>query len=204
MGVPSCGNYEFKSRSAASIVRRWFELPTRVNTHAASGRKKGIHMARSRRKNGRSATSGAQARLVGTLHQVYLAGLGALSKASQGAPQVFEELVAEGARVHEDTRGAAEKALQGVLAGVQERVSSRVGQVRGQAADVLDGLEKVFQTRVHRALTQLGVPSSEEVAALSKRVDVLNANIGKLTRQPRRTPRHRAGAQRVAAPAAAS
>src|SRR5690348_3404977 len=109
---------------------------------------RGIHMARSRRKGGRSAAPGAQARLIGTLHQVYLAGLGALSKASQGAPQLFEELVAEGARVHADTRGAAEKALQGVLAGVQEHVSSRVGQVRGQAADALEGLEKIFQTRV--------------------------------------------------------
>lgn len=161
-------------------------------------------MARTRRKGGASAAPEAQARLLGTLHQVYLAGLGALSKASNGAPQLFEELVAEGARVHADTRGAAEKALQGLMAGVQERVNTRVGQVRGQAADVLDGLEKVFQTRVHRALTQLGVPSSEEVAALSRRVDTLNANINKLSRQGRRTPRPRGGASKQAAQAAAS
>ena len=161
-------------------------------------------MARTRRKGGAAAAAGAKTRLIGTLHQVYLAGLGALSRASNGAPQLFEELVAEGARVHADTRGAAEKALQGVLAGVQERVNSRVGQVRGQAAEALDGLEKVFQTRVHRALAQLGVPSAEEVTALSKRVDVLNANINKLTRRPRRAPRSRARAARAAAPAAAA
>jgi poly(hydroxyalkanoate) granule-associated protein len=165
---------------------------------------KGIHMARTRRKGGRSAASGVQLRLIGTLNQIYLAGLGALSKASNGAPQLFEELVAEGARVHADTRGAAEKALQGVLSGVQERVNTRVGQVRGQAADVLDGLEKVFQTRVHRALTQLGVPSAEEVASLSKRVDTLNVNINKLTHRARKTPRSHAGASRAPAPAAAA
>lgn len=159
-------------------------------------------MAKSRRKSGRSAASGAQARLIGTLHQVYLAGLGALSKASQGAPQLFEELVAEGARVHADTRGAAEKALQGVLAGVQERVGARVGQVRGQAADALDGLEKVFQTRVHRALAQLGVPSAEEVSALSKRVDTLNSNINRMARA-RRPARPRTAASRTASPTAA-
>ncbi|MDE2263106.1 MAG: phasin family protein, partial [Gammaproteobacteria bacterium] len=56
---------------------------------------------------------------------------------------------------------------------------------------------------VHRALTQLGVPSAEEVSALSKRVDTLNANIGKMARQTRKTPRSRAGASRAAAPAAA-
>jgi len=164
-------------------------------------------MARTKRKGGgRRAAPDVQTRLIGTLHQVYLAGLGALSKASNGAPKLFEELVAEGARVHADTRGAAEKALQGVLAGVQERVNTRVGQVRGQAADALEGLEKVFQTRVHRALTQLGVPSAEEVTALSKRVDTLNTNINKMTRRARRTPRHRAraGAPRAPAPAAAA
>ncbi len=156
-------------------------------------------MARTRRKGGASAAADSQTLLLGALHQVYLAGLGALAKASSGAPQLFEELVAEGARVHADTRGAAEKALQGLMSGVQDRVNMRVGQVRGQAADALDGLEKVFQTRVHRALTKLGVPGAEEVAALSKRVDTLNANINRLTRQARRTPRPRAGASRSSA-----
>ena len=166
-------------------------------------------MARTKRKSGRAAAADTQARLLSTLHQVYLAGLGALARASSGAPQLFDELVAEGARVHADTRGAAEKALQGMMGGVQERVGARIGQVRGQAADVLDGLEKVFQTRVHRALTQLGVPSAEEVTALSKRVDTLNANISRLTREARGAPRprprtSRRGASKTGAPAAAS
>jgi poly(hydroxyalkanoate) granule-associated protein len=166
---------------------------------------RGNQMARgTRRKGGRSPASGAEARLLGTLHQVYLAGLGALSKARSGAPGLFEELVAEGARVHADTRGAAEKALLGVMADVQARVGTHLGRVRGQATDVLDGLEKVFQTRVHRALTQLGVPSAEEVNALSKRVDSLNTNIGKLTRGGRRTPRSRTGGSTRAAAAAAA
>ncbi len=165
-------------------------------------------MARTRRKGGRKSgrnpASGAEARLLGTLHQVYLAGLGALSKARSGAPGLFEELVAEGARAHAETRGAAEKALLGMMADVQQTVGTQLGKVRGQATDALDGLEKVFQTRVHRALTQLGVPSAEEVNALSKRVDSLNANIGKLTRGGRGTPRSRNGRSTRAAAAAAA
>ena len=161
-------------------------------------------MAGTRRKGGRSTASGAQARLLGTLHQVYLAGLGALSKARNGAPDLFEELIAEGERVHADTRGAADKVLQGMMTDIQERVGTHVGKVRSQAVDALDGLEKIFQTRVHRALTQLGVPSAEEVNALSKRVDTLNANIGKLTRRPHKTSRSRAGAPTRASAAAAA
>ena len=128
------------------------------------------------------ATATAQARVLDALHQVWLAGLGAASKAQRGAPQLFEELVSEGARVHTKTVGAANKAVRGMVGDVQSTVNARISEVRGRAADALDNLEKIFQTRVHRALTQLGVPSAEQLTTLSKRVDALNASIDKLTR----------------------
>ncbi len=156
------------------------------------------------RKSRRVAVSRTQPPLLDALHQIYLAGLGAASRARNGAPQLFEELVAEGARVHESNLGAAQKALRGVVSDLQSQLGARVGQVRGQAAEALDGLEKIFQTRVHRALAQLGVPRAEEVLALSKRVDTLNANLEKLARHPRSAPRPRAkGVHKPAASAAA-
>ena len=120
--------------------------------------------------------------MLDAVHQIWLAGLGAASKARRSGPQLFQDLVAEGARVHVQTRGAAQKALRGVIGDVRKHIDARIGQVRGQTEDTLAGLEKIFQTRVHRALTQLGVPSAEEVESLSKRVDALNANIDKLAR----------------------
>jgi len=145
---------------------------------------KGNEMAAKRKSRtaGRRTPANARERLLDTVHQIWLAGLGAASKARQGAPQLLDDLVSEGARIHTQTRGAAEKAVRDLLEGVQNSVSARVGQVQGQATDTLANLEKIFQTRVHRALTQLGVPSAEEVESLSKRVDTLNANIDKLTR----------------------
>ncbi|HYL02675.1 MAG TPA: phasin family protein [Steroidobacteraceae bacterium] len=131
---------------------------------------------RKSRKTTRTATGPAQQRLLGTVHQIWLAGLGAASKASQGAPRLLNELVTEGARIQAQKRGAAEKAVKGLMAAV----NSRAGQVRGQASDTLNSLEKIFQTRVHRALTQLGVPSADDVEALSKRIDMLNDNIDRL------------------------
>ncbi len=138
------------------------------------------------------APATAQERLLDTVHQIWLAGLGAVSKARQGAPQLLDDLVSEGARLHTQTRGAAEKALRGLLEGVQAGITERVGKVQGQATDALDNLEKVFQTRVHRALTQLGIPSAEELESLSKRVDQLNANIEKLAQTRKGTSRGRA------------
>jgi len=131
---------------------------------------------RKSRKTARPAGGSAQQRLLGTVHQIWLAGLGAASKASQGAPRLLDELVVEGARFQAQKRGAAEKAMKGLI----KAVNARVDDVRGQASDTLGSLEKMFQTRVQRALGQLGVPSAEEVEALNKRIDMLNGNIGKL------------------------
>ena len=148
-----------------------------------------------KKKSAKRTPSGAgstQAQLLNMLHQVWLAGLGAVSRAQRGAPKLLEELVAEGAQVHADTKQAAEKMLRGALSGMQENLNARMGQVRGEATDAFENLEKIFRSRVHSALTQLGVPSAGEVESLSKRVDALNANIEKLARARKVMARTRA------------
>ncbi len=132
----------------------------------------------------RRGAANTQAQLLTMLHQVWLAGLGAVSRAQQGAPKLMEELVAEGARVQADTQAAAEKALRGAISGLQETLNARMNKVRGDANDAFENLEKIFRARVNSALAQLGVPSSGEVQSLSKRVDALNAHIDKLARKP--------------------
>jgi poly(hydroxyalkanoate) granule-associated protein len=154
------------------------------------------------RRAARNAGDRARDRMLSALHQVWLAGLGAVSKAQHGTPKVLEDLIEEGARFQSDTRSAADEALSGILGTVQNRFNSGVGKVRGQATDALENLEKVFQSRVHRALSQLGVPSSDEVEALSKRVDSLNRNIDKLAHsRPPAAKRRGNGARRSGASA---
>jgi poly(hydroxyalkanoate) granule-associated protein len=130
-----------------------------------------------------SAASAAQERLLGTVHQVWLAGLGAVSKAQSGAPKLLDELVTEGARVHAKAYRAADQAVRKIVGDAQSAFRGRVGDAREKASDTFENLEKIFQSRVQRALKQLGVPSSDDIAALGKRVDALNASIGKLARQ---------------------
>jgi len=133
-------------------------------------------------KRARKSSSDTQVELLKMLHQVWLAGLGAVSKAQRGAPKLLEELIAEGAQMHANTKEAAEKALRGALSSVQDTLGSRMSKARGDATDAFENLEKIFRSRVHGALTQLGVPSAGEVESLSRRVDALNANIEKLAR----------------------
>jgi poly(hydroxyalkanoate) granule-associated protein len=127
--------------------------------------------------------SAAQEQLLATVHQVWLAGLGAASKAQTGTPKLFDELVKEGARVHASASKAADKAVHSAIAGAQSALQERVGGMREKASDTLENLEKMFQTRVQRALQQIGVPSSRDIDKLSSRVNALNASIEKLARQ---------------------
>ncbi len=152
-----------------------------------------------RSRSGADGATSPSARMLDTLHRIWLAGLGAAAKAQRGAPQLMEELVEEGAKVHSETRGAAEKALRELLGNTKATIDARVGQVKGHANDALENLEKIFQTRVHRVLTQLGVPSAEEVESLSARVSALNESVKQLNRG-RKPARSRPHAARKAAP----
>jgi poly(hydroxyalkanoate) granule-associated protein len=79
----------------------------------------------------------------------------------------------------------ADNAVKTALEQVQSTVGSRVKDAQSQATDALDNLEKIFQTRVHRALNRIGVPSADQIASLSKRVQALSDSVGKFaTKRP--------------------
>ncbi|HVY79628.1 MAG TPA: phasin family protein [Steroidobacteraceae bacterium] len=150
-----------------------------------------------------TAADAAQEQLVNTMNQVWLAGLGAIAKTQKGAPKLFEELVEEGARVHAGASRAASEAVRSLVSNAQSTIQDRVSDAREKASDALDNLEKLFQTRVQRALQQIGVPSSRDLETLSARVDMLNTNIERLARKrvgakPRSNGRRSAAARAAA------
>ncbi len=153
---------------------------------------------RKSRKPARARASAASPRMPEAVHQIWLAGLGAVARAQNGAPKLLDELINEGTQLTERMRGTATRAVRDVVENLQENVSAGVSAARGQASDAMDNLEKMFRTRVRRALTQLGVPSGQEIEALSKRVDTLNANIDRLSRPRRPAARRRATARGAA------
>jgi poly(hydroxyalkanoate) granule-associated protein len=146
-----------------------------------------------------AAVADTQEQMLDTVHQVWLAGLGAFSKAQRGAPKLFDELVKEGARVHASASKSANKAVRSAVMRAQSAIEGRIGSARAKAADTLENLEKVFQSRVQRALHQMGVPGSRDIDKLSARVNTLNASIEKLARQ-RATPRSANGRRAAATP----
>jgi poly(hydroxyalkanoate) granule-associated protein len=113
----------------------------------------------------------------GSAQHIWMAGVGAFNRAQEEGTRLFEALVKEGMTIESKTR----KLATGKVDAVRDAVEERVGQVRGRAADTWDRLEKVFEERVQRALTRLGVPGREEIAALIDRVDQLNRELRKLS-----------------------
>jgi poly(hydroxyalkanoate) granule-associated protein len=79
----------------------------------------------------------------------------------------------------------------------QSAFEDRMTSARARAAGTIENLEKMFQARVQKALHQMGVPGSRDIARLSARVEELNANIEKLAR--RRAPARSGDGRRAAA-----
>ncbi len=131
--------------------------------------------------------------------QIWLAGLGAFAKAQEEGTKVFEALVKEGTSLQKRTRAATEEKI--------EEVTGRVGKVATgitrQATGSWDRLEQVFETRVERALSRLGVPTAKEIGALARRVDQLNASVQALGGKPARKARKVGAAAASAAKSAA-
>jgi poly(hydroxyalkanoate) granule-associated protein len=119
--------------------------------------------------------------LLYSAQQIWLAGLGALSRAQAGAPRVFDELMREGSKLQGGALDAAQKVVMQAFQGAQKTVNQRVDTVKEQAGETWDNLEKIFQTRVQRAIHQLGMPSAEDMGALKRRVEELAASVDRLS-----------------------
>lgn len=122
------------------------------------------------------AGDGLQRSIMDSAQQIWLAGMGAFGRAQDEGTKLFESLVKEGSTLELKTR----KLATGKVDAVRDAVENRVGAVKERAADTWDRLEKVFEDRVQRALTRLGVPGRDDLQTLIARVDTLNAELRKL------------------------
>lgn len=112
--------------------------------------------------------------------QVWLAGVGAFSRAQTEGTKLFEALIKEGLKLEKN----ALRFAGGQADAVRGAVENKVGQARERATDTWDRLERVFEDRVQRALTKLGVPGRDDLAELSRKVDSLTAELRKQNVKP--------------------
>jgi len=111
--------------------------------------------------------------------QIWLAGLGAFSKAQEEGTKVFDSLVREGLSIQRKTQAAAEEKISEAT----NRMASMATDISSRASGQWDKLETIFEERVSRALNKLGVPSAKDIDALIARIDELNRNVARLSAQ---------------------
>ena len=104
-------------------------------------------------------------------HLIWLAGLGAFAKVGEEGGKLFETLIKEGEKVEKKARDAASATL--------EEGQEKAGETRGKVADTWDKVEQLFEDRLARVLNRMGVPSHDELQALTQRVDELQEMIKK-------------------------
>ena len=113
-------------------------------------------------------------------HEIWLAGLGAFSKAQQEGGKMFQTLVDDGVNMQRN----AQKAAEAKIAEAAEKMTTMAQQFTQQASVLgqkatgqWDRLESIFEERVAKALTRMGVPQADALAALEARVAALEAQL---------------------------
>lgn len=120
--------------------------------------------------------------------QIWLAGLGAFARAQAEGTKVFETLVKQGETLETKTR----KVAADTAALARGAATAKVKEVQKGMGGTWDKLEQVFEDRVERALSKLGVYTQNDVERLAERVDVLSEAVNELIKatgvKPKRRP----------------
>lgn len=113
-----------------------------------------------------------QSELKDSVHKIFLAGLGALSTAEEEGSKLFNNLVERGETY--ENRGKE------TWEGVKEKVDEARQKAKEQAGSTYGKVESQVDETVASALGRMGVPSRDEIATLTKRVEELTAQVEKM------------------------
>ena len=125
--------------------------------------------------------------------QIWLAGLGAFAKAQEGGGKMYESLMKEGLSIQRKTQAVAEEKLSEATS----KMANMAGDIQSKAGQQWDKLENIFEDRVSKALSKMGVPSAKDVDALVARIDELNKTVQKMSAK---APAAKAAAKQASKP----
>ncbi|MDH4570251.1 poly(3-hydroxyalkanoate) granule-associated protein PhaI [Pseudomonas sp. BN414] len=106
--------------------------------------------------------------------KIWLAGLGAYAKAGAEGVDYFKELVKAGEGVEKQGKKLVDEQVEAANSQF-DSVKNSVTGVKEKVEVQLDKIEKAFDNRVASALNRIGIPSRQDVEALSAKLDELSA-----------------------------
>ena len=143
---------------------------------------------KSKSKRASAPSRGALGNVIETGQHIWLAGLGAVARAQREGPKLFEALVQEGSEFQDLQRENVQERTAELWNDLRSQLDSRTAGVRSKASETVDNLEGIIQTRVLKALQQLGVPTSREIEMLARKVKELNRSVQTLTQAKSGSP----------------
>ena len=105
-------------------------------------------------------------------HKIWLAGLGALNTAEEEGSKLFKNLVERGKRYEAKGRETVDE--------VKDDLEGAVDKARGRAESAWDRFEERSDEWMAKTLERFGVPTREEIATLTRRVEELTTVVEKL------------------------
>jgi poly(hydroxyalkanoate) granule-associated protein len=115
--------------------------------------------------------------VTGRAREIWLAGLGALSRLEQEGDKVFQTLVERG-KDYEDKRS---KQLQEATENFRKQQESLTEDVSKRLDDATKSVEKAVSDTLNGTLGRIGVPTRDEVRGLSRRVGELSEKLDALS-----------------------
>jgi poly(hydroxyalkanoate) granule-associated protein len=113
--------------------------------------------------------------LMDSAHKIWLAGLGAVAMAEQEGGKLFKSLIEKGQALESRGKEHVEKA-KGAMSGVKTVAES-----------YWETLERTIDDKMTGVIHRLGVPTKEEIEALTKKVQDLSTSIDKLRSEEKKT-----------------
>jgi len=107
-----------------------------------------------------------QKELKESAHKIWLAGLGAFAVAEEEGGKLFKSLIKKGEEFEKESRAEFGK------------VKQTVEKAREKAGDAWDQLGETIDKRIGATLKRLDVPSKQEIAKLSERIEELTGLVG--------------------------
>ncbi len=105
--------------------------------------------------------------------QIWLAGLGAFSKAQAEGSRVFEQLIQEGSELDEKTRQYTKAQLKQM----RETMEKSTERLLATGRSTMERIHGLIDRRVHDAVERLAVPTHEELRRLADQLEVLSARL---------------------------
>lgn len=106
--------------------------------------------------------------------KIWLAGLGAYAKAGQEGVEYFKDLVKAGEGVEKKGKKLVDQQVDAANSQI-DAVKNSVAEAKGKVEGRFEQIEQAFDKRVASGLNRLGIPSRQDIDALSARLDALNA-----------------------------